>query len=958
MFLQEVAQKIQARQEGDFSQTLILTPNRRAGLFLQREIQSLNSEPIWSPIMMTLDEWIKYQVEEVEADRLSVIYKLYEFWNQALDQKETFENFYFFGQRLLDDFDQLDKYRIDADRLFTNLADEKDIDALFSDWKQELIDHLRQFWSSVQTVQQNQGESEQQIENFTFLWRRLGEMKRSLDERLLAEKKAYSGQMYRQLSDHLSRLDDWRDYDIYFVGFNRLNRSEQKVMRYCVSQYGAQVFWNYDKNLLEEGTYNNAGRFIRGEHLYSDGNHHNICSDWMNSPKEVELFGVQKKAAQAQWVARILEKSDVSADRIAIILPDESLLLPILSSLPKRISDVNISMGVSLKETPILSLLQQYLTMHQRRISDTDWFLSEDVQRVLEHPYVESDQISSLSLDQYTISSAALIAALEPMHKHWFAPIEHDRPEELFDHFLQGLEALYQYQQEQSAGAEGLSQYISEIIVFAGQRLRRLRDIYREERIELSFDALHVLIDHYFRHARIPFKGVPLRGLQILGPLEARNLDFDHVIIPQMNEGSFPGSPSQSLIPYHLQKAFRIPVPEEALAEEAYYFYMAIARASKVSLLYNELTGDLGAKELSRFAQSIRLFLPPSWTLKEKKHLQSNQSTFQDPVIIEKTPEIRSAILADLKRGLSPSKLQTYLDCSLKYYLKYIEGRRTETTTDRKYSGLTLGRVLHKTMENLYEKGRNYTPEDIDNLMEKAESMVQEIMEKSLKIHPKFQSRGELLLIRNYIIDRVRHILEYDKKWAPFTMVQHEFDVGDYSDSSIPIRGVEGLNSIRFKGIIDRVDKKGSLLRLSDYKTGVISLRSNRPSSEIADWEDMMASEQKQYHSLAIQLGLYGWVVGRLKPSSLGSFQDIQLGNYTVQEMSNPAEYDHRFRKGRKVLESLDADDYHSIEAGLTQVFREMLDPERAFYQTDDTSKCNFCPFNQFCKRTDPAFFG
>jgi hypothetical protein len=564
MFLQEVAQKIQVRQEGEFSQTLILTPNRRAGLFLQREIQSLNTDPIWSPIMMTLDEWIKYHVEEVEADRLSVIYKLYEFWNQTLEQKESFENFYFFGQRLLDDFDQLDKYRIDVDRLFTYLADEKDIDALFSDWKQELIDHLRQFWSSVQRVQQTDDKSEQQIENFTFLWRRLGEMKRSLDERLLAEKKAYSGQMYRQLTDHLSRLGEWRDYQIYFVGFNRLNRSEQQVMRYCVRQFNAQVFWNYDKNLLEEGTYNNAGRFIRQEHFSSDDNHHNICSDWRNAPKEVELFGVQKKAAQAQWVSRILENSEASTDRIAIILPDESLLLPILSSLPSRITDVNISMGVSLKETPILSLLQQYLTMHQRRISKSDWFISEDVQRILEHPYIESKLIGTLSLDRYTISSSALIENLEPMHKHWFAPIEHDRPEELFDHFLKGLEELYQYQQEQPSGAEGLSQYISEIIVFAGQRLRRLRDIYREERIELSYDALHVLIDHYFRHARIPFKGVPLRGLQILGPLEARNLDFDHVIIPQMNEGAFPGNPSQSLIPYHLQKAFRIPVPEEA----------------------------------------------------------------------------------------------------------------------------------------------------------------------------------------------------------------------------------------------------------------------------------------------------------------------------------------------------------------------------------------------------------
>ena len=384
-----------------------------------------------------------------------------------------------------------------------------------------------------------------------------------------------------------------------------------------------------------------------------------------------------------------------------IILPDEQLLLPLLSALPEQIQDVNVSMGVSLSETPALSLLTAFLEMHRHYSDEHQAYRTEDVQALIEHPYMP--RVTTLDFGHARMRSSRLEKTLPQAIQSFFQPLSSEQPGLLFDHLLDGLEQLHAHHQARTDTSVGLAEYISEVLVFTHQRIQKLADIYRSQSMELELEALGQLIRDYFRHARIPFQGEPLKGLQILGPLEARNLDYPHLYIPNLNEGVFPKGGDSSLIPFHLKKAFGMPVVDDEVAEAAYYFFMALSRAERIQLLYNESMDVLGAREQSRFVQSLSLFTPENWNLSEQLQVQEVQPLAQEPISLEKTSDIQAAMRADLQNGLSPSKLRTILECPLRYYRHYISKIKEPRETDRSYSPLNIGNLLHLLMEKLYK---------------------------------------------------------------------------------------------------------------------------------------------------------------------------------------------------------------------------------------------------------------
>ena len=303
-FLQQTAQYLHQKHQHDYKELLILTPNRRAGLFLQKELQSLADQPIWAPVMMTMDEWVQHHSPYVPADRLSSIYALYELWTAYFQSKEPFENFYFWGQRVLDDFDQIDKYRVPVDKLFTNLSDEEKIDQQFSSWKTDLLDYLRQFWSSIP---EPGGDAPDSLELFYSLWEALPTLKSQLDQRLAEQGTAYSGKMYRQLADALDFDPDWADFDIYFVGFNRLNPCERLIMDHLKETQGAEAIWNIEKNILPRGSYHNAGMYLRSIRDGEDSNRV-FSSDWTQAPKTLPKYGDSEKSRSSQVDRRAVGK--------------------------------------------------------------------------------------------------------------------------------------------------------------------------------------------------------------------------------------------------------------------------------------------------------------------------------------------------------------------------------------------------------------------------------------------------------------------------------------------------------------------------------------------------------------------------------------------------------------------------------------------------------------------------
>ncbi len=945
-FLQQTAQYLHDAHHQDYKKLLILTPNRRAGLFLQKELQALSDQPIWAPVMMTMDEWVQHHSLYVPADRLSAIYALYDLWTDYFSAEEPFENFYFWGQRVLDDFDQIDKYLVPIDKLFTNLSDEKKIDEQFSGWKTELLDYLRQFWSSIPEIEED---SHDGIALFHTMWAALPQLKAQLDQRLAKQGTAYSGHMYRQLATTLKFDEEWSDYDIYFVGFNRLNSCEQRIMERMKETHGAQAIWNVETNLLPPGSFHNAGMYLRS---VRDGQDNNIVfsTDWTVASKTVSSFGVQKKVAQAKWIGEQLAQVPETAEETMIILPDEQMLLPLLSALPEEIEHVNVSMGVSLSETPAASLLATYLEMHQNYAADHLAFRTQDVQALTDHPYMP--ELKALDFSHARMRLKDLHAGLPESMRPFFKPLAAAQPVELFDHLLLGIKNLHAHHSNRQDTSVGLAEYISEVLVFTHQRIQKLADIYRTQSMALELDALGQLIQDYFRHARIPFQGEPLKGLQILGSLEARNLDYKHLFIPNLNEGVFPRGGDNSLIPFHLKKAFGMPVVDDEIAESAYYFFMALSRAQTIHLLYNESMDVLGAREQSRFVQSLTLFTPDNWKLSQSLQVQKVEPKTQAPIVIEKTDAILSAIRTDLQTGLSPSKLRTILQCHLRYYRHYISKIKEPDIHDRSYSPLNIGNLLHDLLEKLYEpfKGKKIKANTLDEMQERIDGELRDLMIEDLKVDPDQIERGELLLLYTYVRQAVQKILDYDRGLLPFEMVDHEVNMGGLR---IPIK-IEGLDYITLTGKIDRVDIVQGYYRFSDYKTGVSGF-SQKSAAEIGPFSKMMEPDQKDYHDLAIQLGIYAWA-----NHEAGKYQDrsgIQIGHYVIPEMHDPAEYDDRFHIG-KAKEPLDlAEHYSDIRESLTQIIGQLLDPETPIVQTSHTNHCSYCPFQQLCKRQDAGWF-
>lgn len=945
-FIEQVAIQLQARHGSDYKDVIIISPNRRAALFLQRKMSQLQQAPIWSPQLMTMDQVVKSFSPFAEADRLTVVYQIFRLWSKRSPTSEQFEKFYALGDRIFRDFDLIEKYRVPSEQLFSNLSDEKMIEQQFSDWRDEMKEYLKEFHQSLLV---ETGEQPELIEKFLEFWTQLGSLKRELDQALEERQITYAGRMYKALADQPEQLQEWNAKTLYFIGFNRLNDCESSIMNYAVHHLNAEVFWNIDQAIMPSSKWNNAGLFQRK--VPDHPRHHRIDANRLGHQKTVNIHGIQKNAAQAKWLAELLKKQSIHPEKTVIILPNEHLLLPLLSCIPENISKINVSMGVSLKETPVFTLLEAYLKLHEGfdTRASTGVYHKEDILRLLEHPYIPFDIDFGKDKSRY-FTPDELISKVKPEWANLFKPLQGVKASETFHYFRKSLEALHAEHVANRNSSGGLAEYIAEVIVFAHQKWTRLGDLFVEEQMDLHFESLMNLIRQYFRNARIPFRGEPLEGLQILGPLEARNLDFEQVYVPNLNEGIFPGAPKQSVIPFHLRKAFGLPTQEEETAEEAYYFYMALARANKVDLLYNTMTDDTGSKEVSRFIQYIRL-RADHWQTKEIKLSQAVNAMNQDEIVIQKSDSDIQKMKEFFESGVSPSALNTYLDCSLKFYFQRVLGLWTDVDVDGLFNPLYIGSVLHKTMELLYLplKGKAVTSEIIEGLERKMDGALAAAMKKELGLERPYQNRGEAFMIHKTVRESVERILQYDKKSAPFIMHEPELDLGKM-DVHLQI----GEWKVKIKGIVDRIDEQEGKLRLFDYKTGSEGYK-NKSGAILGSFEKAYSLEDRsKRHKLAIQLSMYALA---LKNAPSYHSKLLQPAHFLTREMYAVESYDHRFEKeGGVKIDYLEKEDFEQIEAQLATLLKEMVDPSIHFEQTANLTACNYCPYRQICKRDKQKF--
>lgn len=962
-FLQLVAQDLYPKIGNDLSRVAIVFPNKRASLFFNEYLAMQSDRPIWSPAYVSISELFRQLSPWKSGDPIRLVCELYKVFREETRSEETLDDFYFWGELLISDFDDVDKNLVDADRLFSNLQDLKNImdDYDFLDSEQE--EAIRQFFQNFSIERRTQLK-----EKFISLWDKLGDIyhhyRRNLEELGIA----YEGMMYRYVMEELQ--PDKLKYEHYvFVGFNVLNKVETKFFERLREAGKALFYWDYDvfyTRLPRENTppyTHEAGEFILRNLKIFPNELPEAVFDTLRKPKNVRFISAPTENAQArylpEWIRSVtkrdLPETPVKEKENAVVLCNEALLLPVLHSIPPEVKNVNITMGFPLAQTPVYSFVSALIelqTTGYRR--DTGRYQYEAVQSVLKHPYTRQLSTSAESLEK------------QLTRDNRFFPLPSELKQDVFLEQMftpkTGISALCQYltdmlrevavlyRQEQETD-DIFNQLYRESLFKSYTLINRLLNLIDNGELNIQIDTLRRLLCRLLATSNIPFHGEPAIGMQVMGVLETRNLDFRNLIMLSLNEGQLPkAGGDSSFIPYNLRKAFGMTTIEHKNALYAYYFYRLIQRAENVTLLYNTASEGLNRGEMSRFMLQFLVESPHSIS---REYLEAGQSPQSGREIrVEKTPEIitrmyeRYDVNRHPKSLFSPSALNTYLDCRLKFYYRYVAGLKAPDEVSAEIDSALFGTIFHRAAELVYKdltaNGKEIRKEDLDQVLRndiKLQNYVdiafkEEFFHVALTEKPEYN--GTQLINAKVITSYLRQLLRNDLQYAPFFMEGMEKKVTEI----IEIETSQGKLALNIGGTIDRIDSKDDTLRIVDYKTGgspktpenikqLFTPADGRPNYIFQTF--LYASIMCRKQSLKVAPSLL--YIHRAASETYSPVIEMGEARQPKIPVNNFAFYEDEFRERLQTL------------------LQEIYNPEEAFTQTEDTKKCEFCDFRELCRR-------
>ncbi|MGB5926702.1 MAG: PD-(D/E)XK nuclease family protein, partial [Cyclobacteriaceae bacterium] len=787
----------------------------------------------------------------------------------------------------------------------------------------------------------------------------------------------YPGMIYRKVASEIAEVALPGNKPVVFAGFNALSRSEEQVMSFYIKERNASVFWDADQSFLDDPK-QEAGVFLRRymDHpVFKSTFDDSQFTDMRNVTREVTLLGVPHDTGQAKKAGEILHEMAGKnllrqPEKTVVVLADEAMLFPVLYSLPSEpegsedpLLPVNVTMGYPLRETSLYGLLEQLVEMHERagRRREADAaghsYHYRHIISILRHPLVyhrmaeEADAIlqdiqskNLLSVSPEEFTSQGRPEQMIRLFK-WL-----DRPDQVIPYLLDILKDIRIHRM---AGLQPTGRADLELeYVFAFEsHLKRLGDTLEKNNLKVALDTFLRLYRNLARFLKVPFSGEPLNGLQIMGMLETRNLDFDHVIVLNMNEGVFPPvASSNSYVPYALRRAFGLSTPEHADAVSASVFYGLLQRAGKVTLLYNATISSRNSGGMSRFLYQLMFEKPEAW--KFSHGILSNPVVGREPVsiTIRKTENILDKMGRWLRPGdagetedkLTASALNAYLDCRLRFYFRYVARLKESQEVEEEIDQRIFGNILHEAMELHYDaftrrKGSPMIePADFDmlkkNLPESVEQAFQRHYGSGEKEPQKFRFEGRNIIARDIILQMASKVLEKDREDAPFEIIGLE-KTGYTLD--VPVsRGTAVLT-----GIIDRVDRRGEQVRVIDYKTG-------KDNKQVASIESLFDRDDPKRNKAALQTFLYGYLYKSGEPKSSGP---IMAGLYNVKELFKD-DFSMMLTMDKKPITDVSVWESLYMEK-LTGLLDEVFDPVVDFDQTDDEKKCRLCPYNVICHR-------
>ena len=949
-FLEYVASDLLKKYGTNLSRTAVVFPNKRASLFLNEYLARLAGKPLWSPAYITISDLFRCFSQREVADPIKLVCDLHRCFVECTGIDETLDHFYGWGQLLLADFDDVDKNMAPADRVFANLRDIHELDDV-SYLSAEQIEIIRRFFSNF-----HEEHNTELKRRFLQLWSHIGDIYHLFNTRLKEQGLAYEGALYREVAE----LEDFSfEYDQYIiVGFNMLQEVEKTLFKRLQEQGKARFYWDFDHYYLDS----EAGHYI-AQHLNDFPNELDTRDadiyDNFRRHRHLTFISAPTETIQARYVSTWLNEGTRVSDgrQTAIVLCNEQLLQTVTHSLPETVGKVNITTGYPLAQTPVTSLVSLLITLQTSGYdAQRQSFRLRYVNRVLRHPYARyvSEETSRLFEELNTkkiyFPEASQLTTDEGLTL-LFTPVAEADNAALLSYLLRLLRhiatSLRQAQGSDSADgeAEPVDALFQESMFRMYTLLNRLSDLVSDGTLLVDINTLQRLITQQVNATTIPFHGEPAEGLQLMGVLETRNIDFDHVLLLSCNEGNLPkGVNDTSFIPYSIRKAYGLTTIDHKIAIYAYYFHRLLQRAQDITLVYNNATNDGQTGEMSRF---MLLLMVASGHQITFQTLQAGQQSVQHkPQAIDKTETISQLLTQRFHKdagGISPTAINKYMRCPLQFYYHYVAGITEPDDDDVDITdNRTFGNIFHLAAQLVYKRlmatSTRITAYDIDQLLKQQVDIERAVDDafKSELFKIKDPSRplppfdGMQLINREVIIRYVRQLLETDRLLAPFTILGLERRVTMNYGNTVLGGTIDRLDSITTPEGTERI-------RVIDYKTGSHRLKA------LADVDAIFAQENLKEHSdYYLQAFLYSHIV-RLTSGDI----PVSPALLFIQHAGGEG-YDPTLCLDKQPVTDI-APYSQQFMQQLGDIIADIFDSSKPFTPTADRQRCRNCPYAGLC---------
>jgi len=909
-FLENITQQILDKRNTD--RLTIVLPSKRSIVFLKHYLSKYISKPIWLPKIYSIEDFITDLSGLQTIDNLSLQFRLYEIFdaNRPENNVDNFEQFLKWSQTVLYDFNEMDRYLVDPKTLLTNLRHIKELEQ----------------WSLNSAELTPFQEKYVQFFNYLYDWYTM------LKAHLLKDNLAYHGLAYRQAADSIVNLK--HDFDeVWFVGLNALTTAENRIIDHFVTHKNAKLFWDADAHYVENDKHE-AGLFLR-QHFQQWGNAK--LSRFFENDKTIDIIGCAKNVGQARTAGHLLAnlaKEDLTDSKTALVLADEKLLFPVLNNLPNSIQSVNITMGAPISSTPLFSLVDLlFRTQLKKNQYGKNKFHSKDIQKLLRNPYLNR-----------LIESSKLIEINRNLNKKNIVFVSTSYLKEVFDDdsqwdilsFILGdwsdttlaicyiklfLDKLKNQLVDQEASVE------SEILFSFYKSIQTLENHLLDFKGDMDLKTLRAIFFQIIGKESIAFMGEPLSGLQMMGVLETRTLDFNNIIIMSVNEGKLPaGKTVNSFIPFILKKHFKMPTHEERDAIFGYHFYRLLQRAKHISIIYNTQNDDFGSGEKSRFITQI---------INELDHLQINEKFLQsdinsinsmDTISIKKTYDVKNQIIEWSSKKVSSTSLTNFINCRLQFYFKYIAKIYSQNEIVEFIQANSFGTIIHEALKEAYSP-HLHKPLRIQ--------LLKEIRKTALTaISAGFQKEvGERINYgKNHLLFQVAKRLTSNFFEAEKIFLSGLTKALVVTDVEVPLKYSLTVEGIKFNlfGNIDRIDKLGNLVRIVDYKSGKV----DQKDLSFDTFDELIYDPNK---SKAFQLLFYSYLYAKNRKTD----QFFKAGIYSLKNLDDGVIY----LKYKKTALEINLSVINDFENILKTLLLNILNVEQEFFASKSTNTNNWKDF-------------